>query len=291
MENSNIWESDRNLGPVFAMPLGSTSYLQHGLGDLSSGDESDSDSFGSAQGELEDVPLSDNGEDTGCGDEAWEVNLLPPNEGMVRPSMPKEANTLPSALNGMHDKLPNSTKKEWVFDDREMVVVPYTSDDDDFQDCEEDTTHTFVVPFHERVQVNYEDYTEEQLRPRTAKAKALVRSLPGARQVEDATAAVATGAKALQAGVTGTYTSVSGRVGTAVRFGCEAAVLTGRVRSYLVGEAWNAGMNMSVAIQESFPDVVRPLRDGWDVVGGILTEGVMALPPHEGIVGRRRRRI
>ncbi|KAH6990241.1 hypothetical protein EDB80DRAFT_781980 [Ilyonectria destructans] len=291
MENSNIWESDRNLGPVFAMPLGSTSYLQHGLGDLSSGDESDSDSFGSAQGELEDVALSDNGEDTGCGDEAWEVNLLPPSEGVVRPSMPKEANTLPSALNGMHDKLPNSTKKEWVFDDREMVVVPYTSDDDDFQDCEEDTTHTFVVPFHERVQVNYEDYTEEQLRPRTAKAKALVRSLPGARQVEDATAAVATGAKALQAGVTGTYTAVSGRVSTAVRFGCEAAVLTGRVRGYLVGEAWNAGMNMSVAIQESFPDVVRPLRDGWDVVGGILTEGVMALPPHDGIVGGRRRRI
>ncbi|KAH6970878.1 hypothetical protein BKA56DRAFT_595485 [Ilyonectria sp. MPI-CAGE-AT-0026] len=291
MDNSNIWESDRNLGPVFAMPPGSTSYLKHGLGDLSSGDEYDSDS--SVEDELEDVSLSENGEATGCGDEAWDVNLLPPNEGVVRPSIPKdkEANTLPSALNGMHDKLPNSTRRECVFDDREMVVIPYASDEEDFRDCEEDTTHTFVVPFHERVQVNYEDYTEEQLRPRTAKAKALVRSLPGARQVEDATAAVATGAKALQAGVTGTYTTVSEQVGTAVRFGCEAAVFTGQVRSYLFGGAWNTGMNMSVAIQESFPAVVRPLRDGWDVVGGILTEGVMALPPHDGIVGRRRRRI
>ncbi|KAH8674970.1 hypothetical protein BGZ61DRAFT_520843 [Ilyonectria robusta] len=291
MDNSNVWESDRNLDPVFATPHGSTSYLKHGLGDLSSGDEYDSDS--SAEDDLEDVSLNEAAEDTGCGDEAWEVNLLAPNEGVVRPSIPKdkEANSLPSALNGMHDKLPNSTRRECIFDDREMVVIPHASDDENLRDCEEDTTHTFVVPFHERVQVNYEDYTEEQLRPRTAKAKALVRSLPGARQVEDATAAVATGAKALQAGATGTYTAVSGQVGTAVRFGCEAAVLTGQVRSYLFGEAWNAGMNMSVAIQESFPAVVRPLRDGWDVVGGILTEGVMALPPHDGIVGRRRRRI
>lgn len=291
MDNSNVWESERNLDPVFAMPHGSTSYLKHGLGDISSGEEYDSES--SAEDDLEDVALSETGEDTGCGDEAWEANLLPPSEGVVRPSIPKakEANTLPSALNGMHDRLPNSTRRECVFDDREMVVVPYASEDEDIRDCEEDTTHTFVVPFHERVQVNYEDYTEEQLRPRTARAKALVRSLPGARQVEDATAAVATGARALQAGVTGTYAAVSGQVGTAVRLGCEAAVFTGQVRSYLFGEAWNAGMNMSVAIQESFPAVVQPLRDGWDVVGGILTEGVNALPPHDGIVGRRRRRI
>ncbi|KAF7539362.1 hypothetical protein G7Z17_g12427 [Cylindrodendrum hubeiense] len=282
MENPSPPELNQNRVPIFATPHSINSILKNGLEDLLSLDEANPDGPG-----LEYVPMSDDDEDIGSGDECWELDLLSSNRSSnLSRFKSNEAMTLPSAPNGMPPKPP---KKEWAFDDKEMVAVPYDSEDEGFKDCEEDTTHSFVVPFHERVQIDYKDYTAEQLHPRTAKAKAMVRSLPGARQIEDATVAVVTGAV-----VTGTkaLTIMNGRFDTAARLGCEAVFITGQVGSYLADEAWSAGTNLSIAIQENFPDMIRPLREGWDVAGGVLAEGVMMLPPLEAIdSGHRRRRI
>ncbi|KAH7127576.1 hypothetical protein EDB81DRAFT_764742 [Dactylonectria macrodidyma] len=264
----------------FTSPRFLPTIQQHGPADLASvsGYEADSEPEGH---DLDDVSLS--GDDDyivgGGADEAWEVDMLPP--GYRR----RRAMSLPAAINGAHDKLPELPKREFSFDDADMVNVP--------SEKEEDTTRTFVIPFGPRVQVNYDNYTEEQRCPRTARAKALARRIPGARQVEDATIAVASASKALQANVKEAYATVSCHLAGPASLGLEVGICTAQIGGYLAGEAWNAAKNVSVAVQEGFPEVVQPLRDGVEAVSEVLAEGMRALP-HDQVLGRgrfRQRRI
>ncbi|KAH7131489.1 hypothetical protein B0J13DRAFT_642205 [Dactylonectria estremocensis] len=257
---------------VSTYPRFRSTLRQHGPWDLYSGYEGDSEDEGC---DLDDVYL---GEEEEGEDAEWKADLLPFRQAGHQRNL---AMMIPAAVNGMHDKLPVLPKKELLFDDRDMVDVP--SED------EVDSTRTFVVPFGPRVQVNHENYTYERLRPRTARAIAIARNLPGVRQVEDATIAVTSASMVLQANAKETYDDVSKRLAGPARLGREVGICTAQIGGYLAGEAWTAAKNVSVAVREDFTEAVQPLRDGTEIVGEVLAEGMRALP-REGVIGRYRQR-
>ncbi|KPM34515.1 hypothetical protein AK830_g12063 [Neonectria ditissima] len=279
---------------------------------------SELDHAGLRDPELENIPLYDS-EDELASDDDWVSDLSPPEEGLGRaaPWRTRRQRDLPSASNGSREGPSRPRKKGCRFDDQGMVVVKSSSADDDSSDSESesevDTVSTFVIPVGPRVQVTY---TEEQLHPRAARAKALVRSIPGMRRLEDAvtrqasalqtraSAAVQAHAPALQAqasalwteaasavqtgaaaAVRTTRTSLAAHVGTAARVGGE---LGGQARDYLAREAWPASVDMALRFrEEGLPALMRPLHEGLvDLVGGF----VRGLPPGAGVLGGRRRR-
>ncbi|KAK7403006.1 hypothetical protein QQX98_011247 [Neonectria punicea] len=228
--------------------------------------------------ERDEPPLYGSDDELADEDEEWVSDLVPRNEGLFRtPWEPNQQRDLPSAANGAPDK---AAEEACTFDDREMVVVQDTAADDEASESEfeVDTVSTFVIPMGLRVQVTY---TEEQLHPHATRAKALARSIPGARRLETA---VASGASALQT----TCTRVAGRVGTAARAGSELVVLGGgQARRYLADEAWHAGVDMAVRFQENWPAMMQPLRDGW---AAYVEDFVRVLPQRDRLLGARRRR-
>ncbi|KAF4950923.1 hypothetical protein FSARC_13059 [Fusarium sarcochroum] len=180
-----------------------------------------------------------------------------------------------------------SDSHDFRFDDVEMMTIFFY--DGPEEDAGEQPSKLlsgydiFIGPYpHER------PYTYEELHPRKAKAIAFANKIPGIQTLRETLSVTADVA---QTNIARSYKDIAGRVVSTAQGTCEAVVIAGQVGGFLVGGALNAGQNVAVSVQESWPGWPLPFNRGvLGIIGEYFLEGFQSLPPTDSIIRPRGRR-